>query len=179
MASYAKLAQASMGATSQKAAAAIAQVTAKYAWIANQQDIYPFPLSVVCWRSLVRASTTGASVHRHQRQQEDERLKVAIRAAHSKTRPDLWRIAFKLSWPPRGFTLGGTGLGDCAVKWGCLANKAQIQGDNPFCSFPARGGESPWSGWVCADEAQQSGPVISPILPPTKAGFIWLVSGCV
>ena len=33
--------------------------------------------------------------------------------------------------------------------------KAQIQGDNPFCSFPARGGESPWSG-LCADEAQRS-----------------------
>ncbi|MGL4480675.1 MAG: IS3 family transposase, partial [Aeromonas veronii] len=61
-------------------------VTAKYAWIANQQDIYP--ISVIC--RVLEVSRAGFYHWRQrppsQRQQEDERLKVAIRAAHSKTR---------------------------------------------------------------------------------------------
>lgn len=33
-------------------------------------------------------------------------------------------VLLKLSWPPKDFTPGGTELGDCGVKWGCLANKS-------------------------------------------------------
>lgn len=87
----------------------------------------------------MRASTTGASVHRHSanKKMNDSRSPFGLLTAR-RARPMAHRV-YKLSWPPKDFTLGGTGLGDCAVKWGCLANKSANSRRQPILLIPC-----PW-----------------------------------
>nr|WP_233759763.1 IS3-like element ISAeme20 family transposase [Aeromonas sp. ASNIH2] len=86
-------------------------VTAKYAWIANQQDLYP--ISVIC--RVLEVSRAGFYHWRHrppsQRQQEDERLKVAIRAAHSKTRQTYGAARLQAELAAEGFYAGRDRIG--------------------------------------------------------------------
>ncbi|MFQ2106801.1 IS3-like element ISAeme20 family transposase [Aeromonas rivipollensis] len=86
-------------------------VTAKYAWIANQKDIYP--ISVIC--RVLEVSRAGFYHWRQrppsQRQQEDERLKVAIRAAHSKTRQTYGAARLQAELAAEGFYAGRDRIG--------------------------------------------------------------------
>lgn len=86
-------------------------VTAKYAWIANQQDLYP--ISVIC--RVLEVSRAGFYHWRQrppsQRQQEDERLKVAIRAAHSKTRQTYGAARLQAELAAEGFYAGRDRIG--------------------------------------------------------------------
>lgn len=133
----------------------------------------PFPLSVVCWRSLVRASITGASVQRHSanKKMNDSRSLFGLLTA----RPMVQRV-YKLSWPPKDFTPSGTGLGDCVVKWGCLANKSANSRRQPILLILCLWRRISLVRSLRRRSPTKSGPVISPISLPTKAGFIWLVS---
>ena len=91
-----------------------------------------------------------------QRQQEDERLKVAIRAAHSKTRQTYGASRLQAELAAEGFYAGGTGLGDCAVKMGLSCKqKRKFPRRQPILLIPCPWRRISWSG-LCADEAQRS-----------------------
>ena len=57
------------------------------------------------------------------RQQEDERLKLAIQAAHRRTRETMAAGAYSLNWPQKAFRRGETGLVACVGHWGCAAGR--------------------------------------------------------
>ncbi|WP_323927984.1 IS3 family transposase [Aeromonas veronii] len=107
------LAQASMERDIIKKAAGVlcSGVTAKYAWIVKQQDLYP--ISVIC--RVLEVSRAGFYHWRQrppsQRQQEDERLKVAIRAAHSKTRQTYGAARLQAELAAEGFYAGRDRIG--------------------------------------------------------------------
>ncbi len=94
-----------------KAAVLCSGVTAKYAWIAKQQDLYP--VSVIC--RVLEVSRAGFYHWRQrppsQHQQEDERLKVAIRAPHSKTRQTYGAVRLQAELAAEGFYAGRDRIG--------------------------------------------------------------------
>lgn len=88
-----------------------------------------------------------------------------------RARPMAQRV-YKLSWPPKDFTLGGTGLDDCAVKWGCLANKSANSRRQPILLIPC-----PWRRISLVRSLRRrsptkSGPVITYIA--TDEGWLYL-----
>ena len=97
--------------------------------IANQQDLYP--ISVIC--RVLEVSRAGF-YHWRQRpqslhQQEDERLRVAIRAAHSKTRQTYGAARLQAELAAEGFYAGRDRIGrlrremglSCKQKCKCKA----------------------------------------------------------
>ena len=110
------------------------------------------------------------------RRQEDERLKVAIRVAHGKTRQTYGAVRLQAELAAEGFYAGRDRIGRLRREMGLSCKQKRKLKATTHSSHSLPVAENLLGQVFCPLDPTKSGLVISPISPPTKAGSIWLVS---
>jgi transposase InsO family protein len=118
-----------------------------------------YPLGLLCRVFGVSRSGFYAALERQpsQRAQDDERLKIAIKAAHIQTRETYGPLRLQSELVSQGFNAGRDRIVRCGASWVCVASKTQVQSHDEFesqlpvapnlleqCFTPARPNEA----WV-------------------------------
>jgi hypothetical protein len=89
-----------------------------------------------------------------QRAQDDERLKVAIKAAHVQTRETYGPCVCSRSWFRKGSMLAVTASFGCGASWVCAASKSASSRPRQFESH-APGGAEPVGADLYASKAKR------------------------
>jgi transposase InsO family protein len=114
-------------------------VAARYAFMKSVRLDYP--LGLLCRVFGVSRSGFYAALERQpsQRAQDDERLKIAIKAAHVQTRETYAPCVCSRSWFRKGSMLDV--IDRCGASWVCAASKTQVQSHDEFESHAPGGAE--------------------------------------
>lgn len=107
-----------------------------------------YPLALLC--RVFEASRSGvyAALDRppSQRAQDDERLKIAIKAAHVQTRETYGPLRMqRRNWSRKGLTLDVTGSCGCGESLPALQTEAKIQGDDELETRLSGGAKTCWN----------------------------------
>jgi hypothetical protein len=136
-----------------------------------------YPLGLLCRVFGVSRSGFYAALERQpsQRAQDDERLKIAIKAAHIQTRETYGPLRLQSELVSQGFNAGRDRIVRCGASWVCVASKTQVQSHDEFES------QLPVAPNLLEQTLRQQGQtrpgsVTSPMSQPMKDGFTWPAS---